>query len=50
MSELAALLSELVSIPSPNPPGDSREMAQFVAAWLGATGADIKKLHPAEKT
>ena len=49
MSELAALLSELVSIPSPNPPGDCRDMAQFVAAWLGATGADIKKLHPAEK-
>ena len=49
MSELAALLSELVSIPSPNPPGDSREIAHFVAEWLRPTGATVKMYHPAEK-
>ena len=49
MSELVDLLKELVRIPSPNPPGDCRELAQFVAGWLGATGADVETLHPPEK-
>ena len=49
MSELATLLSELVSIPSPNPPGDCREIAHFVAEWLRATGTTVKMYHPAEK-
>ncbi|CAN5841156.1 M20 family metallopeptidase [soil metagenome] len=49
MSELVELLNELVRIPSPNPPGDCRALAQFVAGWLGATGADVKLLHSVEK-
>ena len=49
MSELVELLKKLVRIPSPNPPGDCREVAQFVGGWLGATRADIKRLHPPEK-
>ena len=49
MEELTQLLVELVDIPSPNPPGDSRGIGRFIAGWLEDTGARIEILHPAEK-
>lgn len=49
MSELEQLLSALVNIPSPNPPGDCREIARFIVEWLEPTGATIELLHPPEK-
>ena len=49
MSELVDLLKKLVAIPSPNPPGDCVEIAEFVAGWLEPTGANIELHHPPEK-
>jgi succinyl-diaminopimelate desuccinylase len=49
MSELVALLKALVEIPSPNPPGDGRAIAAFVAGWLEATGVQVQVLAPPEK-
>lgn len=49
MTELIQLLKTLIEIPSPNPPGDARAIAQFVADWLGVVGADVQLLAPPEK-
>ena len=49
MHGLEQLLSTLISIPSPNPPGDTRPLARFLADWLGQTPAHIQSVHPAEK-
>jgi succinyl-diaminopimelate desuccinylase len=49
MSELIQLLKTLIEIPSPNPPGDARAIAQFVADWLGSVGANVQLLAPPEK-
>jgi acetylornithine deacetylase/succinyl-diaminopimelate desuccinylase family protein len=49
VTELTHLLTELIEIPSPNPPGDSRAIASFIARWLEGTGAKIEILHPPEK-
>ncbi len=48
-SGLEQLLRDLVAIPSPNPPGDSRAIAAYVADWLAAIGATTELLHPPEK-
>ncbi len=49
MTELIQLLKTLIEIPSPNPPGDARAIAQFVADWLGLVGANVQVLAPLEK-
>ena len=49
MSELIGLLKALIEIPSPNPPGDHRAIAEFVAEWLRGVGANVSVLSPDEK-
>ena len=49
MNPLADLLFRLVEIPSPNPPGDNRAIAQFVGQWLAQTGAQVELLAPPQK-
>lgn len=49
MEALTRLLSDLIEIPSPNPPGDARDVAAFIADWLGDTGARIEILAPEVK-
>lgn len=49
MTELTELLKALIEIPSVNPPGDGRGMAQFVAQWLQDVGAVIQVVAPSEK-
>lgn len=49
MSGLEQLLSTLVSIPSPNPPGDTQQLARFVHDWLSQTSAQVLLLAPEEK-
>ncbi len=44
-----ALLQRLVQIPSPNPPGDTRAIADFVAEQMRAIGCETRQLAPAEK-
>jgi acetylornithine deacetylase/succinyl-diaminopimelate desuccinylase family protein len=44
-----ALLQELVRIPSPNPPGDTRAIAAFVAEQLQAGGCAVRVLAPEAK-
>lgn len=39
--EAVTLLQKLVSIPSPNPPGDTRDIAAFVAAAMQKVGAEV---------
>ena len=48
-TELVPLLQALVRIPSPNPPGDTRDVATYIADWLQTTGADVKILAPDAK-
>ena len=43
------LLQRLVQIPSPNPPGDTRAMADFVAAEMRAIGCEARTLAPDAK-
>ncbi len=43
------LLQELVRIPSPNPPGDTRDIANFVAERMRAIGCDVRQPSPAAK-
>lgn len=45
-SALTHLLLELVARPSPNPPGDNRAVAAFIADWLAACGATVQVLAP----
>jgi succinyl-diaminopimelate desuccinylase len=41
--ELARLAGDLISIPTPNPPGDNYQaLAEFVAAWLGHAGLEVR--------
>lgn len=49
MSDLEGLLARLIETPSPNPPGDHRAIAEVVAGWLEATGAQVQRLSPPEK-
>lgn len=49
MTGLEVLLSELVRIPSPTPPGDTRTIATFIAGELEPTGASVRVLAPTEK-
>lgn len=49
MSRLLELLSGLIETPSPNPPGDNRAIAAFVADWLQQTGAQVQVLAPPQK-
>jgi acetylornithine deacetylase/succinyl-diaminopimelate desuccinylase family protein len=46
---LVELLQALVSIPSPNPPGDTRQIADFVADQLRNLTFDVRLLAPPEK-
>ncbi len=43
------LLQELVRIPSPNPPGDTRDIANFVAERMRAIGCAVRQPSPAAK-
>jgi succinyl-diaminopimelate desuccinylase len=49
MTGLEQLLSSLVSIPSPNPPGDTGQLATFISDWLCQTQAKVKTYCPPEK-
>lgn len=49
MTELEALLADLVRIPSPTPLGDTRRIAAFIGEALSDTGAQIQRLAPPEK-
>ena len=44
-----ALLRQLVQIPSPNPPGDTRAIANFVAEQMRAIGCEVRQLAPNAK-
>ena len=48
-ADLIALLQALVRIPSPNPPGDTRAIADFVADTLRAVGCRVSQHAPPEK-
>ena len=43
------LLQELLRIPSPNPPGDTRAIARFVAERMRAIGCDLRMPAPEAK-
>ena len=43
------LLQRLVQIPSPNPPGDTRAIADFVAEQMRAIGCDVRQPTPPSK-
>ena len=43
---LVALLQQMIRIPSPNPPGDTRAMADFCAAYLRAAGFATQLVAP----
>ncbi len=43
------LLRQLLRIPSPNPPGDTRAMADFVAERMRAIGCDVRQAAPKQK-
>ena len=43
------LLQDLVRIPSPNPPGDTRDIANFVAERMRAIGCAVRQPSPAAK-
>jgi succinyl-diaminopimelate desuccinylase len=47
--ELVELLQALVRIPSPNPPGDTCAIADYIASWMREIGADVKELAPEAK-
>lgn len=44
-----ALLQDLIRIPSPNPPGDTQAIAQYIADKMMAIGCDVKMIAPDEK-
>lgn len=46
---LAKLLTELVRIPSPNPPGDSLAIAAFIRDWLREAGCAVQTFAPPNK-
>lgn len=49
MMHSVELLQRLVRIPSPNPPGDTRALADFVAESMRAIGCDVRSPAPAAK-
>lgn len=46
---LVSLLSELVHIPSPNPPGDSLAIAAYIRDWLRDAGCTVQTFAPPNK-
>ncbi len=46
---LEQLLAKLVSIPSPNPAGDTRQIAKFIADFLATVADKLEILNPSEK-
>jgi len=44
--DLVRLCSELVKIPSENPPGDVREIASFIESWLERRGLAVEAYEP----
>jgi succinyl-diaminopimelate desuccinylase len=46
---LVALLQDLVRIPSPNPPGDCRAIADFCEDFLGKAGFETVKVAPDDR-
>ena len=44
--EFIALLSEVVRRPTENPPGDTRQLAEFVASWLEGQGVASQFAEP----
>ncbi|PJF26906.1 MAG: succinyl-diaminopimelate desuccinylase, partial [Phototrophicales bacterium] len=46
---LITLLQRLIQIPSPNPPGDSTEIAAFIIQTLQAAGCSVSALSPTAK-
>jgi succinyl-diaminopimelate desuccinylase len=49
MHGLPQLLCSLIKIPSPNPSGDTRQIARFIANYLGNTSARLEIFHPPQK-
>lgn len=49
LTALESLLADLVRIPSPTPPGDTRGIARFIAGELEGTDARVQILAPPEK-
>ena len=49
MQALTALLQALVAIPSPNPPGNCRAIAEFCAAYLESAGFQVTLVAPDER-
>ncbi len=49
MVDAVGLLQELVKIPSPNLPGDTRAIAAYIAKVMGDAGCDVKILAPEQK-
>lgn len=49
MSLSTELLPDLVRIPSPNPPGDTRAVAEYVAGLLRGWGYDVAVVAPSAK-
>lgn len=44
--ELVALCTRLIEIPSANPPGDTREVAEFVTDYLSSLGYPVEQYAP----
>jgi succinyl-diaminopimelate desuccinylase len=48
--ELTRLAMDLVSIPTPNPPGDNyKPLSEFIEAWLGDGGLEVRVEVPPEQ-
>lgn len=49
-SEVVTLLSDLIAIPSENPPGDTTAIAAYIEQWfLGVEGAEVRAVAPPQK-
>lgn len=49
MAGSVELLQDLIRIPSPNPPGDTRAIADFIARWMRAAGCAVTTPAPDAK-
>ena len=49
MNNAVELLQELIKIPSPNPPGDTIAIANYVAEKMRAIGCEVQVIAPDEK-
>ncbi len=49
MTDGVALLQELIRIPSPNPPGDTIAIANYIAEKMKAIGCEVQVIAPDEK-